>query len=76
MAEMQSYSTIKFFLRNGDRLAWVLGLLIAGYGIWGFLSGASWVCAATGLGAGWLAFMLMRCFRELLHLVSDTLMPL
>ena len=76
MAETQTYPTIKFFLRNGDRLAWVVGLLIAAYGVWGSFAGGSWACAVTGLAAGWFVFMLMRCFRELLHLVADTLMPL
>jgi len=75
MAETESYATIKFFLRNGDKLAWVLGLLIAIYGIWGSFGGGSWVCAVTGLAAGWFVYMLMRCFREVLHLVADTLIP-
>jgi len=71
----ETYSTIRFFLRHGDKLAWLIGLAIAAYGIWGAFNGGSWVCAAIGLIAGWFGFMLMRCFRELLALVADTLMP-
>ncbi len=75
MAETETYSTIKFFLRHGEKLAWIIGLVIAAYGIWAAFSGGSWICAASGIVLGWFGFMLMRCFREVLHLVADTLMP-
>ena len=73
--EAETYSTIKFFLRNGNMLAWVAGLVIAGYGIWGTYSGGGWVCAVAGIALGWFALMVMRCLREVLALVADTLMP-
>ena len=75
MAEPESYSTIKFFLRHGELIAWVLGLLIAVSGIWGTYLSHEWMCAIGGFIGGWFVFMLMRCFRELLALVADTLMP-
>jgi glucose dehydrogenase len=73
--EAETYSTIKFFLRYGNMLAWVVGLIIAAYGIWGAYSGGSWVCAVAGIAVGWFAYMVMRCLREVLALVADTLMP-
>ena len=75
MAETETYSTIKFFLRNGEMLAWVVGVLVAASGIWAAFNGGNWICAVSGLAVGWFAFMLMRCFREVLALVADTLMP-
>lgn len=75
MAEPQSYSTIKFFLKHGELFAWLGGLLIAASGIWGTYASQHWICAVGGFVGGWFVFMLMRCFRELLALVADTLMP-
>lgn len=76
MAETQTYPTIKFFLRHGDTFAWVLGLLVVVYGVWGTYAGGNWACVVTSFPAGWFVFMLVRCLREVLHLVADTLMPL
>ena len=73
--EAETYSTIKFFLRNGTMLAWVVGVMIVAYGIWEAYSGGGWVCAVAGIAVGWFAFMVMRCLREVLVLVADTLMP-
>ncbi len=75
MADTDPYPTIKYFLRNGNMLAWAAGLLIAAYGVWGAFSGGSWICAVAGIGIGWFAYMVMRCLREVLALVADTLMP-
>jgi glucose dehydrogenase len=75
MAATETYPTIKFFLRNGNLLAWVAGLVIAGYGVWGTYAGGSWVCTVAGLALGWFALMVLRCLREVLALVADTLMP-
>ena len=73
--EVETFPTIKFFLRHGNLLAWVVGSLIVAYGFWGTYAGGTWVCAAAGLGLGWFALMVMRCLREVLALVADTLMP-
>lgn len=75
MTENEAYPTIKFFLRNGDRLAWIGGILVAAYGFWGSYIGGGWICAVAGIGIGWFVFMVMRCLREVLALVADTLMP-
>ena len=71
----ETYPTIKFFLRNGEALAWIVGLVIALVGVWGTYVSKDWFCVAGGLFGGWLGLMIMRCCREVLALIADTLMP-
>lgn len=74
-AANETYPTIKFFLKHGNTLAWLIGIAIAAYGIYGTYSAGSWACAVVGVAAGWFGYMAMKCIREVLHLVADTLMP-
>jgi hypothetical protein len=75
MTETASYPAIRFLLRFGNALALVVGLVIVLAGLWTGAGGAGWLCGAAIVAAGLLAFLLLRTFAELLHIVADTLLP-
>ena len=69
-----TYPAIRFVLRWGNAVALVTGVAIVLGGLW-TAAGAGWLCGAAVVAAGLLVFLLLRTFAELVHIVSDTLLP-
>ena len=69
-----TYPAIRFVLRWGNAVALVTGMAIVLAGLWVGVQ-AGWLCGAAIVAAGLLAFLLLRTFAELVHIVSDTLLP-
>lgn len=75
MSEENSYPALRFMLRYGNALAWVLGLAILAGGFWGTYLSGNWWCAAGGVIGAPLFFLLFRSYYEVLQIVADTLLP-
>jgi len=72
---MGQYPTLKFLERHGGWLAVVLAVLLPLAALAALALGASpwWVVA--GVAAGFVAFIAMRSYIELIRLMTDMLLP-
>jgi hypothetical protein len=74
MSETPSYPAIRFVLRYGNAIALAVGVVMVVCGLWTAFAGG-WISGATVIAVGLLAFLLLRTFAELVHIISDTLLP-
>jgi heme A synthase len=72
---MNDYPMLHVLVRWGHRFAAALALVIAAAGIWAAWSGANFLWALLGLGAGAICYGLLLSYVELVKLVMDMLLP-
>jgi hypothetical protein len=72
---MNDYPMLHFLLRWGKPAAVGLAVLVAAAGIWGTISGGSWLCAPVGLIAAAVGYALALSYVELVKLIVDMLLP-
>jgi hypothetical protein len=72
---MKTYPMIRFVLRSGQALAVLVGAALAALGLWIGVAGAGWIWGVAFIGAGALAYVMLRAFTELVDVVADTLIP-
>jgi hypothetical protein len=73
--DVPSYPAVRLMLRYGYALAAAAGLLVAACGIWAALHGWGWGFAPVGILFGLLVYILLRSYRELIAIITDTLLP-
>jgi hypothetical protein len=72
---MQDYPTIRFLLRHRALAPALVAALCVLGGVWAMLRTEVPEAALAGALLGALAFVVVRAALELVHLISDTLMP-
>lgn len=73
---MENYPIINLLHRHGTRLALLLALLPPLGALAMFLSGfAPWPVLPCSLVAGAVIYVLARSYVELIHIITETLMP-
>jgi hypothetical protein len=70
-----AYPTLHFFARYGHAIASVTGVLIFAAGLIAWLTGFGWGWLLLGVAVAGAAYLLLRCFGELVHLIVDTMVP-
>ena len=70
-----SYPAVRLILRYGNAIATAAALLVAACGLWGALRGWGWGFAPLGILLGLLVYVLLRSYREVIAIVTDTLLP-
>lgn len=70
-----SYPVIRFIVRRGMWIAVLLGVLFIGVGFYAAIMTDSWWCAVAGSIAGLLLAGVIASYVEVLHILSDTLIP-
>ena len=72
---MENYPIINLLHRHGKILAAGLALCMPLGALALFLTGTSWLALPTGLVAGAVVYVLARSYVELIHIITETLMP-
>ena len=71
----QNYPAVRFVVRYGAMIAWLVPALIAVAGLAGFaLQCGPWISSALIVGAAAL-FCVLRLVVELVQIVAETLLP-
>ena len=72
---MENYPIISLLHRHGTAFAAVLGVGIPLGALGFFLAGAAWPVLPVGAVAGAVVYVLARSYVELIHIITETLMP-
>ncbi len=72
---MENYPIIHLLTRHGYRLAWALGAAMPLGAILLFLGGWTWPILPIGAFAGAVTYILARSYIELIHIITETLLP-
>ena len=72
---MENYPVIHLLTRHGQLLAALLGAAMPAAALLLFLTGLSWPVLPIGAFAGAVVYVLARSYVELIHIITETLMP-
>ncbi len=72
---MSDYPMLRLIERYGGWLAVLLALFLPAAGVWALVLGWHWGWMLGGLGAGIVAFVLLRSYVELVRVMIDMLLP-
>ena len=72
---MENYPIINLLHRHGTILAAVLAACMPLGALAFFLAGAAWPVLPIGVVAGAVTYVLARSYVELIHIITETLMP-
>lgn len=75
MDEHASYPAMRFLLRHGKWIAWLVGIVMIAAGVRAAWGDASGLYAGALIAGGLLATLVLLVLRELVHIVADTLLP-
>lgn len=71
----QRYPAVRFVVRHGALIAWVVPVLVAVAGLLGsVLCGNAWLAAGAVVGAA-ILFCVLRVVVELVQIIAETLLP-
>ncbi len=71
----QHYPAVRFVVRHGATVAWLVPALIAAAGLAGFaFHWGPWISSALIVGAATL-FCVLRLVVELVQIIAETLLP-
>ncbi|MGP0091818.1 MAG: hypothetical protein ACLPKB_17935 [Xanthobacteraceae bacterium] len=73
--DVPSYPAVRLMLRYGNAIAVAAALLVAACGLWAALGGWGWGFALVGILAALLLYVLLRSYREVIQIVTNTLLP-
>ena len=70
------YPALRFMLRFGKPIAWIVATALIGQGLWLWSTGfVTWLWPTALIVAGLLSLLLLLVLRELVHIIADTLLP-
>lgn len=72
---MENYPVIHLLTRHGQILAALLGAAVPAAALLLFLTGVAWPVLPIGAFAGAVVYVLARSYVELIHIITETLMP-
>ena len=72
---MENYPIISLLHRHGTTLAAVFALCMPLGALALFLAGMAWPVLPIGVFAGVVVYVLARSYVELIHIITETLMP-
>jgi len=72
---MENYPIIALLHRHGTILAAIMAALVPLGALAFFLTGVSWPVLPLGMLAGAVVYVLARSYVELIHIITETLMP-
>lgn len=75
MAANKQYPAIRFVIRQGNAMAFVVAAAIVLLGLYIGVAAGQWLTATVVIAVGVLAYLLLRTFAELVDVVADTLLP-
>ena len=75
MAANKQYPAIRFVIRQGNAVAFVVAAAIVLLGLYIGVAAGQWLTATVVIAVGVLAYLLLRTFAELVDVVADTLLP-
>lgn len=71
----QKYPAVRLVVRHGERLAWIVPLLVAAAGLLcASLQSNAWLAAGVIAGA-LVLFCVLRVVVELVQIIAETLLP-
>ena len=72
---MENYPIIRLLTRHGPLLAALLGAAVPVAAILLFVAGYGWPVLPIGAFAGVVVYVLARSYVEIIHIITETLMP-
>jgi hypothetical protein len=72
---MENYPIIHLLTRHGHALAWAFAAAMPVGALLLFIAGATWPILPIGVFAGLVCYVLARSYVELIHIITETLMP-
>jgi hypothetical protein len=70
-----SYPILQLVAKRGGVLAGLTTSIIVAAGLFAWVAGLGWGWALGGAVLASFAYVMMRCFAELVHLIVDTMIP-